>query len=116
MTRRVLIREDGVFRISKPGVDVMTASQEDLFIHENMNPFVPRTIITRNFSAAGSVSLDLGYSWTVPPVVVLKSDDDVVSTGFTYSGYFDMSAMKMVLENHQNKARSISAYLFDARI
>lgn len=78
MTERVFIGNDsGQFkmRISKPGIAARNATIDQCTIHEaQQRPIVYIQQGYVNVAPGGSVTISLGRSFTVPPVVILKHE------------------------------------------
>jgi hypothetical protein len=78
MTERVFIGNDGgqfKMRISKPGITARNATIDQCTIHEaQVRPLVYLQQGYVNVSPGSSVTVSLGRTFTVPPVVILKHE------------------------------------------
>jgi hypothetical protein len=115
VSRRVLI-EGGAspkFRISKPGVDVVTATdREDFIIREDdVTVFYPDFQGSFTFTGSGTQSLVLSPALTVTPVVFLKSSDGWTPSTITYYAWLSEARNELFVRNYSG-SRTVYYYVY----
>lgn len=107
--------QDGSFRarVSRPGYDVKTATDDQLLFREDTECLYPLIAGSFSFSGAGSQSVSLSsFNLQAPPVIVLKSSDNRAPSDRTYWAQVSNNLDSITVRN-EGGTRVIDYYIFN---
>jgi hypothetical protein len=115
MTRRVAIGNFSgsfLFRIAKAGLDALTASLEQLVIHEGMSPPTPWESGYVGIGAGGAATVGLSRSYSIPPFVIVRSDTNMVAGARTFYACFIASSNSIKIFNRSSVTMTVRYCVF----
>lgn len=110
MANRILYNTSGI-KVSKPGYDVNTATEENLAMFPGMEPVRPLTSGTASFAGSGSQDFAVSNPTGAVPYVVMRSTDNRIPGRSTYGAEMWAPYTTVRIRNFDGASRTITWFV-----